>query len=115
MNEPFTTLDSVLAEWLPQYGLTLYSLHQDEQVRLIHVIDDKELRYEIWIESPSNGKSFTIRAHWDLGKKINRQRVTKSWKKKSQLSDLFQTLDMAYEEVERWIAANGNTRTWVSP
>ena len=113
IQDKFKDIDPILDKWLPKYGLMVFKEYKDYSVRSIEVIDDSGLSYHIWVEQSGNGGNYTVKAHWDLGKKVNRQRVTKSWEKASTIDQLFDTLDTAYSEVNSWIVSNGNTRNWI--
>jgi hypothetical protein len=125
IKDHFNEIDPILNDWLPKYGLTVYKVYKDDSVRSIYIIDDSGISYQIWIEKDDSGKSYQIwiekneknnnyivKAHWDLGKKINRKSVTKSWEKTSKVEQLFDTLDRAYKEVNNWIISNGSSRNW---
>ena len=111
-KDRFKDIDPILDKWLPKLGLTVFKEYKDYSVRSINVIDDGGLSYHIWIERNEKDDSYMVKAHWDLGEKVNRERVTRSWEKVSKVEQLFDTLDKAYEEVNNWIISNGNSRNW---
>jgi hypothetical protein len=112
IKDHFNEIDPILDDWLPKYGLTVYKVNKDDSVRSIYIIDDSGISYQIWIEKNEKNNNYIVKAHWDLGKKINRKSVTKSWEKTSKVEQLFDTLDRAYKEVNNWIISNGSSRNW---
>lgn len=93
------------------FDLHDYRKDHDEEIRAVHVVGDQGVIYHIGIENM--GDSYVVRCYWSADKKVDRQRVEKSWERKSSLDELAGHLQEAYAITERWIAENGNTRTWV--
>jgi hypothetical protein len=111
MNATFARIDPVLDAWAQKLGLHVYRKHQDEEVRAIQVVDDAGATYGVSIECA--GDSYMIRCGWTAGKKGNRQLIEKRWERLSSTKEFSENLEDAYSTIERWIAENGHTRTWV--
>ena len=111
MKPEFEKVDSILETWAKKFGLHIYKVHQEEEVRVVSVVDDSGEQYSIWIH-PLPDELYEVSCAWSLGKKVERKRVTKQWKTVSSVADLSNELERAYETVDLWIRENDHTRTW---
>ena len=112
MKAAFARIDPILDAWAKKFGLHIYHHYKDDEVRGTTVVDDQGTTYGIGLQDV--GDSYLVTCGWTLGKKVNRQHVSKSWERQASIEELPVWLDEAYAVVERWIAENGNTRTWVN-
>ena len=111
MKPEFQRIDPILESWAKKFGLHIYRARQDVEVRAVTVVDDSGEQHGIWAH-PLPDEFYEVGCAWNLGKKIERKRVTKHWKTVSSISDLPNSLEKAYETVDLWIRENGHTRTW---
>ncbi|MDQ6789029.1 MAG: hypothetical protein M3033_19675 [Acidobacteriota bacterium] len=98
----YVAVDKVLTPWLKRYGLHVFTMCRDDEVRSIDVVDDVGDRYQIFISKP-DGKGRVGVSVW------NYKKQTKSFE--SQVSGLEEMLEDAYSQVIEWINHAGHTRT----
>ena len=105
INE-FEQIDKVLVDWLPKYGLTVYREYKDEPVRTISVVDNSGDSYSLWLMTCEDGKIQVACLDKSQGKKGERFIIA------TDLQNLAQTLNGAYQKIENWISIKKHKRTW---
>jgi hypothetical protein len=63
----YSSIDSILNRWTKQHSLTLYTQHQDCEVRSVDVVDKVGDKFQIWIDKPID--SFVSVHAWDYKRK----------------------------------------------
>jgi hypothetical protein len=102
----YVDVDKILLPWLKRYGLHVFTMHHEEEVRSIDVVDDAGERYQLWLSRPD---AFGVVQVFVWNYKSRRKRKSKEYE--STLSDLEEALEDAYSEIMDWVNEAGHTRT----
>ena len=106
LTDKYQSIDEIIEEWLPKYGLILFKEYKDEAVRAIPVIDNSGDKYEISLSLVEND-NIEVVAH---GLKEGKQGQT--WRIISDKNQLTEDLNRAYSQIDEWIRNKGHNRTW---
>jgi hypothetical protein len=102
----YADVDKILLPWLKRYGLHVFTMHREDEVRSIDVVDDAGDRYQIAISPPDAFEMIQVIA---ANNKSRRKR--KSQEYECTLSDLERALEEAYSQIMNWVNEAGHTRT----
>lgn len=102
----YDAIDKILTPWLKRYGLHVFTMHHEEEVRAIDIVDDAGDRYQVAISAPD--KSGKIRV---FAGNLKSRRKRKSTEYESTLSDLERVLEEAYSQIMEWVKEEGHART----
>lgn len=91
----YSKVDGIIFSWARKHKLTIYTRHQDQEVRSADVVSPKGKKYQIWIDSP-NGKMVAVHA-WDYKKQ------RQDWM--GPIDQLANNLEDAIRTVESWTKA----------
>ena len=102
----YADVDKILLPWLKRYGLHVFTMHREDEVRSIYVVDDAGDSYQIWLSPPDECQR--VRVFVGNNK---RRRKKKSQEYETSLSDLERALEEAYSQIMGWVSEAGHTRT----
>jgi 4-amino-4-deoxy-L-arabinose transferase-like glycosyltransferase len=102
----YAAVDKILTPWLKRHGLHVYTMHREDEVRAIDVVDDTGERYGIAISPPDESGKVRVFA-WNY----KRRRQSKRKEYESTLRDLEWMLEEAYAQIVEWVSQEGHTRT----
>jgi hypothetical protein len=102
----YAEVDKILLPWLKRYGLHVFTMHREDEVRAIYVVDDAGESYQIWISPPDESQRVRVFAG---NNKSRRKKKSKEYE--TILSDLERTLEVAYSQIMGWVSEAGHMRT----
>ena len=92
----YKEIDSIIDDWVRRHSLHHYTSAKDEEVRSVHIVDEKARTYQIWIDVPSEAGAVNVHAcAWDFKKRKQDFEAT--------ICDLAICLENAYKTVLDWI------------
>lgn len=101
----YEELDPILEPWAKAHGLTICTKYRDEEVRSARIVDDAGNIFGIGVWPDKSNILISIADH---------QSKTQSYQAETAIDELPAMLEKVYAQIEKWIAASGNTRTPVT-
>jgi hypothetical protein len=118
----YSDIDVVLLPWAASRSLHIYTRHQDEEVRIMSIVDDSGDSYQLYAGPDPKDPKYPDSKHAVIGVSLSkrgnknhhafhRERLRFTFEQSVSLLQVSDSLDAAWQRVHDWIVEAGHTRT----
>jgi len=108
----YSDLDPILQPWAGLRRLHVATLHRDDEVRFMSIVDDAGDTYQLFVAPEAAAVSVGVVLSSRAGKRLSSREARSLEFRQSVPSEQFASaLDAAWQRVQTWIAQAGHTRT----
>ena len=107
----YSDIDSILQPWAAQRRLHVATMHRDDKVRSMSIVDDAGDTYQLFVDSAGGAVSVGLVLSSRAGKRTSSREARRfDFRQTVPAAQLSSALDVAWQRLHTWIEEAGHTR-----